>query len=136
MQKYQSMSLNAPLSPQTLSLRRLRSRQPPPFVASSVQSICQGRVGNPNVKTGKKSFDKLHFNEGVVRSTRQFCSAGTLPSSDGGFDEGNLIKDGDRDQCQRQSRMNTGKTRPQRDQKFQSWMGRDVSFPESGTGLA
>ena len=82
MQKYQSMSLNAPLSPQTLSLRRLRSRQPPPFVAS-VQSICQGRVGNPNVKTGKKCFDKLHFNEGVVRSTRQFCSAGTLSSSDG-----------------------------------------------------
>ena len=88
------------------------------------------------VKTGKKCFDKLHFNEGVVRSTRQFCSAGTLPSSDGGFDEGNLIKDGDRDQCQRQSKMNTGKTRLQRDQKFQSWMGRDVSFPESGTGLA
>ena len=138
MQKYQSMSLNAPLSPQTLSLRRLRSRQPPPFVASPVQSICQGRVGNPNVKTGKKCFDKLHFNEGVVRSTRQFCSAGTLPSSDGGFDEGNLIKDGDRDQVQsqRQSKMNTGKTRLQRDQKFQSWMGRDVSFPESGTGLA
>ena len=80
----------------------------------------------------------MHFNEGVVRSTRQFCSAGTLPSSDGGFDEGKLIKDGNRDQVQsqRQSRMNTGKTRPQRDQKFRSWMGQDVRFPESGTGLA
>ena len=76
MQKYQSMSLNAPLSPQTLSLRRLRSRQPPPFVASSVQSICQGRVGNPNVKTGKKSFDKLHFNEGSSDLRVNFAQRG------------------------------------------------------------
>ena len=30
-----------PLSPHSLSLRRLRSWQPPPFVASSVQHICQ-----------------------------------------------------------------------------------------------
>ena len=75
MQKYESMSLNAPLSPQTLSLRRLRSRQPPPFVAS-VQSICQGRVGNPNVKTGKKCFDKLHFNEGSSDLRVNFAQRG------------------------------------------------------------
>ena len=43
-----------PLSLQTLSLRRLRSWQPLPFVASSVQSLCQASARNPNARNSAK----------------------------------------------------------------------------------